>query len=232
MKIITLNLAGYMQWEDRKRSVVSFIGKEEPDIIFLQEVKFDPTIEPISQSTWINQQLANPYQYEQTSITRFHQPKSDDAYREGLAVLSRFPITQSEALVLIKNEADEHTRIVQNVDVQVHEKLMKFTNVHFSNNRYSDDQFHELLTILERRNEKRIIIGDFNMYDLSLHKSSYDKKYTASIEYANYISFPNENITLDYILLPHELEYGSLTVVSGLSDHAALVAEINSKQPL
>ncbi len=208
------------------------MNDEKPDVVFLQEVKFDPMVAAFAQSTRLNSLLEAPFAYEHASITRFHLPANDAAYREGLAVLSRYPVQKSESLVLTKNDADEHTRIVQNLDILINEKLMNLTNVHFSNNQYADDQFRELWSILQRRHEQRIIIGDFNIFNLSELNDMYNASYVSSYDHMEYISYPSEKVTLDYILLPRTYRFDSLTLAEGLSDHAALVAEISSTQLL
>lgn len=226
IKITSLNLAGYLEWERRLPAIVSYVNDEQPDILLLQEVKFDPAESGFCQSTLLNKQFAQPYKYEQTSVTRYHRPEGDNAYREGLAVLSRHPIVKSEALVLIKNDADEHTRIIQNIDIEIDAEVIPLTNVHFSNNKYADDQFKELLNILDVRKEKRILCGDFNIFDLEEYKSLYADGYIASTEIKKYISFPDEDLTLDYMLLPRNYRYVSLDLTPGLSDHAALTFRI------
>lgn len=227
IKLISLNLAGYQDWERRQADIVSYLNTEKPDILLLQEVKFDPGMSSLSQSTLLNRLLETPYAYEDTSVTRYHKPHKDDAYREGLAVLSNFPIVKSESLVLIKNDADAHTRFVQSIDLKIGDTEFKVSNIHFSNNQYSGDQFAELLTILEQRGEKRVLCGDFNIFELEQYESLYSPSYVASTEFKRYVSFPAGNLTLDYMLLPREYKYESLEVIPGLSDHNGLEFILN-----
>ncbi|HEX6258319.1 MAG TPA: endonuclease/exonuclease/phosphatase family protein, partial [Candidatus Saccharimonadales bacterium] len=112
LKIISLNLAGFKDWEPRKQKIIDFIDKENPDILLLQEVKFDPSISAFSQSILLNQLLRKPFQFTQTTVSKFYQPSVGEAYREGLAILSKFPIKDSEALVLVKQADDKHPRII------------------------------------------------------------------------------------------------------------------------
>lgn len=53
MKITTLNLAGYVQWPEREAKIVSFLNASDSDIVFFQEVKFDPAISSHTQSVHI-----------------------------------------------------------------------------------------------------------------------------------------------------------------------------------
>ena len=229
MKITSLNLAGYKNWAAREPAIVNYLNKVQADVVFLQEVMFDPRISPLSEAQHINSKLETPYQYTQSTISRSYISSDGVESREGLAILSRHPITESEVLVLHKQDDDKHTRIVQNVHVLVHGQMQKFTNVHFSNNAYAREQLEELLRIHESRGEKRIIIGDFNIADLEAVRHLYEDSHTTSMVMGEYVSFPSEAARFDYILLPKEYTLVSLDVAEGLSDHNALTAEIYSR---
>lgn len=227
MKVVTLNLAGYKNWNEREAKLVTFLDETQSDVVFLQEVKYDPLFSPLSQSRYLNTKLARLYRYSQTSVSRFYQPPEGDSYREGLAVLSNYPIVDSEVLVLTKRPDDTHTRIIQKVSILVDEQVVNFTNVHFSNNQYSIEQLNETLTISKNRNDSSIILGDFNIHDVQTVSDLYAPDYTASTEFTKYISFPSEAATFDYVLLPKSYNYMSLSVGKGLSDHNALVIELD-----
>lgn len=226
LKIISLNLAGFKDWGLREQPIVDFIANEQPDVVLLQEVKFDLLQSVYSQSVDVNRLLPRPFPFTQTTISKFYQSSSGDTYREGLAVLSRLPITQSETLVLNKQLDDKHPRIVQNIDIEADGKSIFLSNIHLSNNKYSVEQLKELLSILKARGERRIIAGDFNIFDLEESKDLYTDEYTSSIAFKNYVSFPSEGHTLDYALLPKSVAFRSLEVHEKLSDHCALVFEI------
>jgi endonuclease/exonuclease/phosphatase family metal-dependent hydrolase len=223
LKIISLNLAGFKDWGSRSKKIIDFINKESPDVLLLQEVKFDPKISAYSQSTLLNRLLKTPFPYAQTTVSKFYQPSVGEAYREGLAILSKFPIKDSEALVLIKQADDKHPRIIQSADLIINERQIGIANVHLSNNKYSVEQLRELIAIFASRKEERIIAGDFNILQLENEKESYIENYTSSTDFKKYVSFPSENITLDYALIPKHLAFESLDTYEGLSDHNALV---------
>lgn len=222
LKIISLNLAGFKDWELREQRIVDYIAGENPDVILLQEVKYDARKSAYGQSMVLNRLLPTPFPFSQTTISKFYQPSHGDAYREGLAVLSKFPIVSSEVLVLTKQPDDKHTRIVQNIDIEVDGQMVLLSNIHLSNNAYSVDQLAELMTLLKSRNEKRIIAGDFNVFHLEDVRDIYAEDYTASVEFKKYVSFPSEDRTLDYVLTPKETSFVSLDTQEGLSDHSAL----------
>ncbi|MNL46732.1 hypothetical protein D3C87_1694700 [compost metagenome] len=99
-------------------------------------------------------------------------------------------------------------------------------NVHFSNNHYSSEQLGETLQLVKNSGERSIILGDFNIFDVATVSHLYKSEYTASTEVADYISFPSENATFDYALVPNEYKMSSLTIGENLSDHNALSFEL------
>src|SRR5688572_1544648 len=129
LKITSLNLAGFKDWDTRQSKIVSFINNTRPDILFLQEVKFDPSQSAYSQSTLLNRSLAKTFAYTQTTVSKFYQPSAGKPFREGLAILSRFPITTSEALVLVKHADDKHPRIIQNADLHINNQQIGIANI-------------------------------------------------------------------------------------------------------
>lgn len=225
MKVTSLNLAGYKNWHERELNIVSYLEAVDSDVVFLQEVKFNPEYSPYSQSKYLNSLLSTPYLYSQTSVSRIFQSSQNEESREGLAVLSRYPIVDSEVIVLRKREDDKHTRIIQKVSLLINDRVINFTNVHFSNNEYSHEQLEETLLITKNRNESSIILGDFNIFDLQTVSHLYSADYVASTEISKYISFPSEASTFDYILMPREYAFTSLGVGEKLSDHNALSFE-------
>jgi endonuclease/exonuclease/phosphatase family metal-dependent hydrolase len=224
MKVTSLNLAGYKNWNDREANIVSFLDHTDSDIVFLQEVKYDPTYSSHTQSHYLNSLLRAPYTYTQSTVSRIFETAGKES-REGLAVLSKFPITDVEVIVLAKRPDDKHTRIIQKIQVQINSETRTFTNIHFSNNDYSDEQLEETLQILKNTNTESVVLGDFNIFDITTVADLYADDYTASTEFTDYVSFPSENATFDYVLLPKTYTFTSLRVGENLSDHNALVFE-------
>lgn len=222
-KIVSLNLAGFKDWETRLQKIINFLNEKDPDILLLQEVKFDPLVSAYSQSIQLNQLLQKPFPFSQTTVSKFYQPSIGDAFREGLAVLSKYPIAHSEALVLAKQTDDKHSRIIQNADLLINTQQIGISNIHLSNNKHSTAQLRELLGIFRSRTEQRIIAGDFNIFDLEGSNDLYAEDYTSSMEFKEYISFPSEKRTLDYALVPKKYAINSLETYEGFSDHSALL---------
>ena len=226
MKITCLNLAGYKNWSNRESLIIKYLDKVQSDIVFFQEVKYNPDISILDQAQLINSMLSASYQYSQSAISRTYITSDGKESREGLSVLSKYPIIESEILVLKKRNDDHHTRIIQNVDILVGGQLQKFTNVHFSNNSYSDEQLKEVLSIIKQRDEKRIIVGDFNIADINSVSHLFSERYISSFSQSKYISFPSEAATFDHILIPSEYKFTSFSLGENLSDHNALTFEI------
>jgi endonuclease/exonuclease/phosphatase family metal-dependent hydrolase len=209
-------------------SIVKYLNKENPDILLLQEVRFNLDLAYHNQATELNEHLQSSYTYESVSISHFYRPSVGKPYREGLAILSHKPLLKSETLALTQATDDKHVRLMQNADIQLEDQNIKVSNVHFSNNNYSSQQLEEVMRVLTKREEKPIIAGDFNIFDISEHEKLY-KGYSVSVDFSNYVSFPSEGKTIDYMLLPDKYEYQSITATEGLSDHAALSYVVSLK---
>lgn len=227
MKVTSLNLAGYKNWSERESNIVAYLEATDSDVVFLQEVKFDTEYSPFTQSKYLNSLLSTPYPYSQTSVSRIFESAGSES-REGLAALSKYPITDSETIVLKKRADDKHTRIIQKVSLLVDSQVINFTNVHFSNNDYSDEQLTETLKITKARDETSVILGDFNIFNIQTVDHLYSSDYTASTEISQYISFPAENATLDYVLVPKTFKCTSIDIGEGLSDHNALTIDLDT----
>lgn len=225
MKLTTLNLQGYFDWQERESNIIKYLESTKPDIILFQEVVFLPSISYESQPAVLNKKLGYPY--ENISIPRLQDSPHFPEYREGLAVLSRLPITKSEVLTLKKHPEDEHQRIVQLIDVTQDDITIKLANVHLSvEDRFSKLQIEEFFEILRARGETRIIGGDFNIPDLNGHSFIWQDNYTATADH-DYISFPAKNNKIDYFLVPKQYELKTIETSNGdLSDHLAVTSTI------
>lgn len=224
--LLTLNLGGYKDWSKRRNDIVMALNQTNADIVLLQEVRYDRSISPLNQAEFISSSLTVPYEYSVSDISRFYVPSIGEPYREGLAILSRLPLCNSETLALAKAPDDRHTRIIQSVEVVIDGSSFGLTNVHFSNNRYSTIQLKETIDILDSRNKTNLIAGDFNIFDINNQRSLFEDDYTVSTDITAYTSFPLENATLDYILLPDLLRYVSVKTFEGISDHSGVLATI------
>ncbi|HET8883949.1 MAG TPA: endonuclease/exonuclease/phosphatase family protein [Candidatus Saccharimonadales bacterium] len=234
MTFTSLNVQGFDNWENRQVKIIDYLQRTDPDIVLFQEVTFLPQISSHNQVGLLNKSLAYPY--ENTAVTRLQDSPHYETYREGLGVISKWPITNSETIILKQNPEDEHQRIVQLIDITCDNQVIKFANIHFSisdtNENFPRDHLQELLDIFKSRNEVRIIGGDFNMNDIDLHADLWQDAYISSST-VPYMTFPGMNKRVDYFLLPKDHAFLDIfTSPDDLSDHRALSVTVKDAVPL
>lgn len=227
LTLTTLNLQAFDDWNAREPAIINYLEDVSPDVILFQEVVFLPEISPHNQAQLLNQQLG--YGYEMSTISRLQPSPNHGVYREGLAVLSRYPITSSDTVILQKHPRDEHNRILQMIDVMVDDKPIRLGNVHFSITDtvdFATPHLQETLEILTARQERRLLIGDFNITHLEDTRELWQDAYEAST-IVPYITYPTMSKRTDYALIPKEFTFKHISVSEdGLSDHRALTVEI------
>jgi endonuclease/exonuclease/phosphatase family metal-dependent hydrolase len=234
MKILNLNIWNYNDWGKRKPKILSFIRKNKPDIIALQEVRDDAKFNKKgdNQAKQINRELNYPYYafYPVTDKQKERPEKYKNYCIEGTAVLSKFPIIKIERKKLEKHKDDRYT--CGNLYVKIKaEKTIDLIVVHFSNSNYFS-LLHLLETLKEIKKKKinPIIVGDFNIIDSYVLHDLTEGEYKSSLKFKKYISYPPANYTLDYILIPKNFKFKSFQCLGDdLSDHKALLAEIEVK---
>lgn len=228
MRITTLNLESYDDWQKREPRIIDYLAQTRPDIILFQEVVFIPEISPYNQVSRLNQTLG--FSQEHSSISRLQVGEKYETYREGLAFLTSLPVLKTEVIILKKAPLDAHNRIIQLFDVKVNDQIVKLANVHFSITDVTDfatAHLHETLDILAMRHEERIIMGDFNLDNLEDSAALWQNDYTASTT-TPYVSYPSMNKRNDYVLLPKRYQLDSVQVSGDtLSDHRALTVDIS-----
>ncbi|MFC1698318.1 endonuclease/exonuclease/phosphatase family protein, partial [Nanoarchaeota archaeon] len=141
---------------------------------------------------------------------------------EGLAVLSNVPIINYKRIKLKKHSEDKYSRAILSV---------KFDNINIFIVHYSPDDLFSRLHLQETldyaKKIKPLIIGDFNIKDPHTISELIDGDYIISTEIKKYVSYPSENITLDYFLIPKKIKIKSFKCIgSNISDHKAFVLEI------
>ena len=227
MKLTTLNVQGFDAWEERKSAILAHLTQQNPDIIFFQEVVYLPEVSPFTCVEVLNQSLKYPYQHD--AISRLQVGLEYPVYREGSALLSKFPITKTTTIALKKEDRDEHNRILQMADILIDNEIIKVANIHLSITDFFDlatPQLKEVLDILKARNEKRILVGDFNLTFLEETAELWQDDYIASTD-VPYITYPSMNKRVDYILMPKTYEFKQTSISdNSLSDHRALTVEI------
>lgn len=243
IKVLSLNLCNYHNFEERKSRIVNFIKKISPDIVAFQEVRDDLRYNSIgdNQAKQINRYLNYPYLdfVETMNINQVKNMPNEPACTEGLAILSKLPILKTAKKILKKQPNDKFTRAIMHVRL-MSDKTIDILNVHFSPGmQFAKLHLEETLKFSRALGTNQVILGDFNMPNPEIIKEmAHD--YHVSTDVKEYISYcPKENIkkdkvhnpkpcTLDYILIPknHRFKYFNC-IDEDLSDHSALIAEIS-----
>ena len=240
-------------FDERMASIAEFLDREQADIVCMQEMTFDDLG---SLADKINAMMKNPYpnvsaeMSEKWTFDRFTESAkkrwaaglfehADDYLTDGLAVLSKSKIIKTEVIRLTaaptdnNGRPDNRVRIAQNVDF---EDGLKISNVHFATNNNGHLQLYELVGKIDG---DRLIVGDFNIphQHVTVHgnveisgmqdfKNIWCDKYNDSTEFSDYVSFPDDNTAFDHLLLPKNYRFISIRTIDGLSDHSAVVFEI------
>jgi endonuclease/exonuclease/phosphatase family metal-dependent hydrolase len=112
--IVTINiLVDLSRWKARRYLLVEGLSALEPDIIALQEVCL-----PQNPAAWLAHELRMEYSY--------LSPKTGfEASREGIAILSRHPITSQATLDL-----EGQQRVAQYVQLDMGGQPLVFANTH------------------------------------------------------------------------------------------------------
>jgi len=234
LKILNLNIFNYVDFEKRKPRIIQFIRKHNPDIITFQEIRDDVVFNKKgdNQAKQLNRELHYPY-YAFCSVTdkRKERPERYKRYCiEGSALLSKFPIIKAEKKQLKQQKEDIHAHGILYARIKA-EKIVDIAVIHFSNNNlFSLLHLIETMKYLKKRKLKPIMAGDFNMYHSDWLDELTEEDYKSSMNFRKYISYPHNKYTLDYILIPKKFRFKSFRCEGkGLSDHKALIAEIEIK---
>jgi endonuclease/exonuclease/phosphatase family metal-dependent hydrolase len=228
IKVMTLNIQNYHNFIKRKPLIVSLIKQYAPDIVALQEVRDDESKNKsgMNQAQQLNLDLGFKHlKFLPTmEMNKIKGVSGKPKCYEGLAILSRFPFS-SDKLSLKKHKEDRYTRKILVAKIKIRNKEVVFFVVHFSPNDFFA-RLHAEETLSYAK--KAIVLGDFNIkYPEEIKKLAKLHHYASSAEY-EYISYPIDNCSYDYILTPKTFPFLSFECIAEeVSDHKALFAEIN-----
>ena len=225
MRITSLNLRGFFDWDRRSERVVDALRELDADVILFQEDVYLPDVSSRTTVGELNRRLQYPYRHE--SVTRLQQGRVHTDYREGLGLLSRLPVASTETLVLKHEQADPHQRIVQFVDLAADDGLWPLANVHLSvRDDFALQHLAEVQGIVRSRQEVRILGGDFNVNHLERRRGRWpDSVLTTDV--MQYDSHPSSDETDDYFLVPKAWRIDRVLVSGdGLSDHRAVTVDL------
>lgn len=237
LKIMSLNLWRYYDWDVRKDYITSLIQEQAPDFIALQEVLTNHAFSDFPQSDFIADACGYPFWAFGPTLLRMNsrdkEGNRNQQASEGQACISKYPILATESYFLRQHPGYAEDVSVQFCSLDVNGETVELCNVHFANNDVAYKQLDELLELIEMRGTTPIILGDFNIYKLAEYKATNQllKSYRISSEVADYVSFPRDGESLDYIAVPNS-KYVVQDVVcpdTYVSDHKALLATVTNR---
>ena len=231
LKLLDLNIALYNDWDKRAPSIVDFIKEQRPDIVTLEEVMDDAKYNKYGNNQAVQIARATGFDHCAFYLSGNLQKESpqwvgDRRARAGDAILSKYALAKVVKKRLKRHPEDKHYRGIVKARVMSRPPIDLIV-VHFSNNDlFSRLHMEEVVGYVRKAQIRPVIVGDFNMYPENMLRMV-PEDYTLSYALKKYVSFPSEGNTFDYIMLPKGLKFKSMECIDGgLSDHSALVAEI------
>lgn len=165
IKVLSLNCSWY---KTSSENLTNLIQKEQPDIVFLQEIVKKHTERAL---VW----LRSIYPYQVTA--------------PEVAILSKYPIASSEVLHLAEHRDIQQRAIIRigdrdlvayNIQVKSpwinYQKILPFFSIPFYDYRERSQEIQDLVQRLQKETLPAIVAGDFNMTD-----QSQDYNYLATI---------------------------------------------------
>ena len=239
MKILTLNIWRYFDWEKRKSNLIKFLKKENADIVFLQEVAFDDRLKWDNQVQEINFELNYKSKAfcKLREMTFWNNVPIDWIMYYGQGFLTKYPIIKTQE-VLLKPVLKEQGLGFLYVQVKTPEGKLDLINVHFENTDLGSEQhLKETLKWCKNKKIQPIIAGDFNMIKTEILVKHALKDYEISYLFKPYKSFMptefsynKEPVTLDYILIPKKFKFNKLQCITNkVSDHNPLIVEVSPR---
>ncbi len=237
IKIITINVWRYYEWENRKQKLIDFLKKENADIILFQEAASSEKSKWKDQIDEINEEAGYEFSaFEKlTRMTKWHEKPIDYEMYYGFGILSRYKIKKTE-LIKLKHVVKEKDFGFMHITINISGKDLDLLSVHFENtDEGSKQQLKETLKWCNKRKVSPIIAGDFNMKETKTLKEIAGKDYDISYFIKPYFSFmptdfsnDKEPITLDYIIAKkNKFNIGDVKCMEeSPSDHRPIIAVI------
>ena len=237
LKVITINVWRYYEWEKRKDKLIDFLKKENADIILFQEAASSERFAWKNQIEEINENLNyRSFAFEKlVKMTKWYEEPIDYEMYYGFGILSKYEIKKSE-LIKLSHVMKEKDFGFMHIVVEKNKKNFDFLSVHFENtDEGSKQQLKETLNWCEKKKISPIIAGDFNMKDTNTLGEIASGNYEISYFVKKYFSFMptefsnnKEPITLDYIIVKKtKFKIKKVQCVEDSpSDHKPIICEI------
>lgn len=226
IKVASLNLWRFNEWERRLPLIVETIRRINPDIVLLQEVQRDISKDERNQLEILNSNLKFPYTQFSLADIKTTRKGSPLPYpvEHGLGILSKFQFS-TQVFNLAKSNGDKEQRILQINKFPTLDNI-NIVNVHFSNtDEWAESHIRE--TLGELRADNYIIAGDFNIKDILRYENLFGEQLVASSSEHNYVSYPADGLSYDYILISKKFKFGDFECRDEpVSDHRMIVSNI------
>ncbi|NCC19861.1 endonuclease/exonuclease/phosphatase family protein [Candidatus Saccharibacteria bacterium] len=234
MKIISLNV---QIGNTKTQQIADFLDEQDPDHVFLQEVLMSDGTDAAQQ---IHDLMKHPYKSVKTDKVEAYTTSQDDTYTQGMSILSRGNNIVTKPVELLNVAGDKHTRVAQFAQIDYFCESYApsndsygydFINVHFANRPGNVVQLKQVLESANESHSYPIIVGDFNMNRQVFYETKrwWGNAYESSIEFINYVSYlgSEEFSQIDICLIPRGMKFRNITTFEGLSDHNAVLYEID-----
>jgi endonuclease/exonuclease/phosphatase family metal-dependent hydrolase len=211
--IVSLNLNGLPVGDERLGMLLKILKKLNPEIIVFQECTSELIKVIKTRLDYTFAEFCECFDWGKDYGKGIVIDNNNRKIIEGLGVISKLKFASTKIDLPIQTGIDRWPRIAQ----ICYFGAFKLTNVHLSKHRKSRDLEWKKIP------QDSIIIGDFNMLPEELEERK--TGVISSYEFKKYISFPNENTTFDYCLLPKGW-FVKVELIEGISDHCGLYLEI------
>lgn len=240
LKIITLNVWRYYEWEKRKQKLLRFLKKKNADIVLFQEAASSEKSEWKNQIEEINEQLDYPYYSysNMAKMTKWHEEPIDYKMYYGLGIISKYKIKKYEFIKLKPVLKDKDFGFLH-IIIETEKGDIDLIDVHFENtDKGSSEQLKETLKWCEKKKISPVIAGDFNMKETETLKEIAGEDYEISYFIKPYFSFMPTNfsnnkepITLDYIIVKkNKFQIKKVKCIKNTpSDHNSVLAVVELK---
>jgi endonuclease/exonuclease/phosphatase family metal-dependent hydrolase len=236
IRIMTLNLWCYFDWSNRKDNIVSLVKELNPDFVAFQETQTNLSFSNYPQSDFIANACGYRYRLFAPTYGRDGQVDQDGNMTQrtsyGLALISKYPVISSETYFLRQHPGHDEVCSILLCTIDMNGTLVDVCNVHFGNSDlFADLHLNEVMDLCKDRSIQPVLLGDFNIFDLSVYTNTRLKSYTLSSDVTTYKSMPKNDGTLDYIVVPsarYELKEVLCPEIY-VSDHKALFATVEQK---
>lgn len=256
MKILTLNLHCFAEKKikQKQKQIADFILQRDIDLVFFQEVA-----QPFNKKIVEDRIKKNNYAYTIQKLLQNQGVKYDiyydfskrgfGIYDEGLAILSKTPLTSKQSYYVSKNTDyhDWHTRMNVSCETFIDNKNYLLTSLHLGwteGDEVFEHQFDRTIEHLDS-NKVQLISGDFNVsedskeYQYIISKGyidlyyNGDESYFKDVTHRPYIDVKKEAKRIDYVMSNHPFKTIQREIVfkeQPVSDHYGVYLEIELEE--